>query len=60
MWPFKKKKIYKVEYKDVYDRYNSCVVKAYDECCAWRAVEGRYASRWMAKFCISITELKDV
>lgn len=59
MWSFKRKKIYKVEYKDVYDRYNSCVVKAYDEYGAWRAVERRYASRWRAKCCISIEQLKD-
>ena len=56
---FKKKKIYKVEYKDNYGNYCSCVVKAYDESGAWRATEGRYLHKWQAQQCIGITELKD-
>ncbi len=58
MWPFKKKKIYKVEYEDCYRILNSCIVKAYDEYGAWKAVEKRYEFKWTATRCISIIELK--
>lgn len=58
MWFFKKKKIYIVEYEDDHCNLNSCVVKAYDESGAWRAVERRYEFRWEARRCISIKEIK--
>lgn len=59
MWPFKKKKIYRVEYIDAYGDHCCCVVKAYDEAHAWRAAENRYAYSFMAERCISIAELKE-
>ena len=57
---FNKRKIYIVEYEDVYRNLNSCVVKAYDEAGAWRKVERRHCYNWEAKRCISIKEIKNV
>lgn len=61
MWPFKKKKIYKVEYKDRWNDYGCSVVKATDKAEAWnitRKQHGSY-SNYRATVCVSITELKD-
>lgn len=61
MWPFKKKKIYKVEYKDAWNDYGCCVVKAYDVAGAWKETRRQYSntSTYRPVVCISITELKD-
>lgn len=59
MWPFKKKKIYKVEYKDEWNVYGCCVVKAYNEASAWRAARIMYLSSYTPTVYINITELHD-
>ena len=59
MWPFRKKKIYKVEYRDKWDGYGCTVVKAYDEAGAWRAARAMYSGTCQPIVCISIVELHD-
>ena len=62
MWPFKKKKIYKiykVEYKDKWRDYGCAVVKAYDEAGAWRAARAMYSGLYQPNVCLSIVELHD-
>ena len=58
---FKKKKIYKVEYKDLWNDYGCVVVKAIDEAAAWKKTTRQRlsGSPYRATVCISITELKD-
>ena len=61
MWPFKKKKIYNVEYKDKWGEYGCVAVKAFDKADAWnqaRKQHNEYSS-YRATACINITELKD-
>lgn len=59
MWLFKKKKIYKVEYKDEWNDYGCCIVKARDKERAWKAAKRQEFGVYRAVVCISITELKD-
>lgn len=57
MWPFRKKKIYKVEYRDKWGDYGCTVTKAYDEAGAWRAARAMYYGVYQPTICISIVEL---
>lgn len=59
---FKKKKIYRVVYKDKWDDYGCEIVKAIDEADAWKRTRKLYSSDspYRATICISISELKDV
>ena len=59
MWPFRKKKIYKVEYRDEWKDYGCAVVKAYDEAGAWRAARVINCGPYTPTVCISIVELHD-
>ena len=59
MWPFKKKKIYKVEYKDTFNDYGCCIVRAIDIVQAWRIAKKQETGPYRAVICINITELKD-
>ena len=59
MWPFKKKKIYKVEYEDGWGDYGCAVVKAYDEAGAWRNARAMYSGIYQPNVCLSIVELHD-
>ena len=59
MWPFKKKKIYKVEYEDAWQDYGCTVVKAYNEAGAWRTARAMYSGPYQPMVCISIVELHD-
>ena len=59
MWPFKKKKIYKVEYKDQWYDYGCCIVKAKDKERAWKAARRQTFGYYKATVYINITELKD-
>lgn len=59
MWPFRKKKIYKVEYKDAWYDDGCTVVKAYDEAHAWRVARRMYIDAYRPTVCISIVELHD-
>ena len=58
MWPFKKKKIYKVETETLYSHSPiTVVVKAYDKAGAWRQADKQIVSALGR--CFSIEELKD-
>lgn len=57
MWPFKKKKIYKVVYKDQWGAYGCTVIKAYDEASAWRKARDMYSGAYRPNVCLSIVEL---
>lgn len=59
MWPFRKKKIYKVEYRDGWNAYGCAVVKAYDKVSAWRAAKTMDYGPYEPTVCISIVELHD-
>lgn len=59
MWPFKKKKIYKVEYKDAFNDYGCCIVRAIDIAHAWRIAKKQETGPYRAVICINITELED-
>jgi hypothetical protein len=59
MWPFKKKKIYKVEYKDKWGDYGCTIVKAYDESGAWHAARAMYSGSYQPMVYLSIVELHD-
>lgn len=59
MWPFRKKKIYKVEYRDEWKDYGCVVVKAYDKAGAWRAARVMNYGPYKPTVCISIVELYD-
>ena len=58
---FKKKKIYRVEYKDNWNDYGCTIVKAFDKADAWKKTRRqRYSgSPYQANICINITELND-
>lgn len=59
MWPFKKKKIYKVEYEDRWGAYGCSIVKANNEAQAWSRAIKIFNGTYQATVCINITELKD-
>lgn len=58
---FKKKKIYKVEYRDRCDDYGCAVVKATDEANAWKNAKKQFwsGSAYAPTTCLNINELKD-
>lgn len=58
MWFFKKKKIYRVKYKDDFGYECSAVVKATDPAQACREVEKRHTYRWQVQQILSIEEIK--
>ena len=60
MWLFKKKKIYKVEYRDKWGDYGCTVVKAYDRADAWRVAKAMESGVYQPNVCLSIVELHDV
>lgn len=61
MWFFKKKKIYKVEYKDEYYDYGCTIVKATDRADAWKKARSlyKYSGPYQPMVCLNITELID-
>ena len=63
MWFFKKKKkkIYKVEYKDEFYDYGCAIVKATDKADAWEKARKlyKYNSVYQPMVCLNITELID-
>ena len=65
MWPFKKKnkqerkkKIYKVEYRDEWRDYGCAIVKADDEADAWLVARAMYFGVLKPTTCIRIVELR--
>lgn len=58
MWPFKKKKMYRVKYKDEFDDVIITVVKAVDIAQACRAVERRHTYRWQVHQILEINEVE--
>ena len=58
MWPFKKKKIYRVRYMDRFEKICITVVKAVDEEQACRAIEEHYPYAWYVTQIIEIEEIK--
>lgn len=59
-WMFKKKQIYKVEYKDAWGDYGNTIIKAYDTADAWKRARRQHGgfSPYRAAVCISIEALK--
>ena len=58
MWPFKKKKMYRVKYTDDFDNVIITVVKATDLARACREVEKRHTYRWEVHQILEIDEVK--
>ena len=58
---FKKKKIYKVEYRDRWNDYGCAVVKATDKADAWNKAKKQFwsISAYIPMVCLNISELKD-
>lgn len=57
MWPFKKKKIYRVKYTDDFDNVIITFVKATDPVQACREVEKRHTYRWQVHQILDIKEI---
>ena len=57
---FKKKKIYRVEFKDEWYHYGCVVVKAIDEADAWKRAKKQFGlfSAYRPTICLSINELE--
>lgn len=58
MWPFKKKKMYRVKYKDDFDQIMITIVKAVDFEHACREVEKRHTYRWQVHQILDIKEIE--
>jgi hypothetical protein len=58
MWPFKKKKMYRVKYTDNCNDVFITIVKATDPVEACREVEKRHAYRWQVQQILEIDEVK--
>jgi hypothetical protein len=58
MWPFKKKKMYRVKYTDGFGQVMITIVKATDLEQACREVEKRHAYRWQVHQILEIDEVK--
>ena len=59
---FKKKKIYKVEFRDLWDAYGCVMVKATDKANAWDASKKQFSSGspYRPVICIAVTEMEEV
>lgn len=59
---FKKKKIYKVEFRDEWDDYGSVLVYATDSAKAWKAAKRQFPawSIYRPVICIEVTEMEAV
>ena len=57
MWPFKKKKTYRVKYMDIYGDICITIVNASNEEQACRVTEERYPYPWYVKQIIEIEEI---
>jgi hypothetical protein len=58
MWPFKKKKMYRVKYTDDFGQVMITIVKAADLVQACREVEKRHTYRWQVHQILEIDEVK--
>lgn len=59
---FKKKKIYKVEFRDARDIYGCVMVSATDTVKAWKAAKKQFSvySIYRPVVCIAVTEMEEV
>lgn len=59
---FKKKKIYKVEFRDTCDEYGCVLVYATDSAKAWLAAKKQFSaySIYRPVVCIAVTEMEEV
>ena len=59
---FKKKKIYKVEFRDEWDDYGCVMVKATNSAKAWKAAKKQFPawSIYRPVICIAVTEMEEV
>ena len=58
MWPFKKKKMYRVKYTAGFDNVLITIVKATDPVQACREVEKRHTYRWQVHQILDIKEME--
>ena len=56
---FKRKRIYKVEFKDGWNDYGCFVVKATDPAKAWQAARRLETGVYQPTICLNITELTE-
>jgi hypothetical protein len=59
---FKKKKIYKVEFRDEWNDYGCVIVNATDMARAWKVAQRQFSkgSTYRPMICIAITEIEEV